>query len=158
MSQKKPESLREQAEQRLQEEALSVAKSIQVPGQTKEQTQIIAKGIEKGIALYKQQHKAKVRERDKARKKGGNQQPTDPAQTGYLDPSQEPEIEPTPARPALLIAGAIFTLVAFIHLLRYFLGWRFLFENFEIPVSWSLAGGFLAAGLAFWMFLAARDL
>jgi hypothetical protein len=55
MSQQKPPSPKEQAEQRLQAEATRLAKSIQTPGQTKEQTKLIAKGIEKGIALYKQQ-------------------------------------------------------------------------------------------------------
>jgi|TARA_B110000196_G_scaffold65014_1_gene54797 FKBP-type peptidyl-prolyl cis-trans isomerase len=49
-------------------DALKVAKGIQKPGQTKEQTKIISQGIEKGIALYKQQQKAKAREADKQRK------------------------------------------------------------------------------------------
>ncbi|MCW8865663.1 MAG: DUF2956 domain-containing protein [Colwellia sp.] len=51
-----------------QEQALSVAKSTQKPGQTKEQTKLIAQGIEKGIALYKKQQKAKSRTRDKQKK------------------------------------------------------------------------------------------
>lgn len=51
-----------------QAEALRVAKGTQVPGQTKEQTKLIARGIEKGIAEYKKQQKAKARERDKQRK------------------------------------------------------------------------------------------
>jgi len=37
-----------------QQEALAVARAIQKPGQTKEQTKLIAQGIEKGIALTKQ--------------------------------------------------------------------------------------------------------
>ena len=49
-------------------DALKMAKGIQKPGQTKEQTKIISQGIEKGIALYKQQQKAKAREADKQRK------------------------------------------------------------------------------------------
>lgn len=49
-------------------EALKIAKGTQKPGQTKEQTKLIAQGIEKGIAEYKKQQKAKSRERDKARK------------------------------------------------------------------------------------------
>lgn len=52
-----------------QQDAITVAKSIQKPGQTKEQTKLIAQGIEKGIALYKKQHKEKLREVDKLRKK-----------------------------------------------------------------------------------------
>lgn len=49
-------------------EALGIAKGIQKPGQTKEQTKLISQGIEKGITLYKKQQKAKNREVDKQRK------------------------------------------------------------------------------------------
>lgn len=52
-----------------QQEAMKITKATQKPGQTKEQTKLIAQGIEKGIALYKKQQKAKARERDKERKK-----------------------------------------------------------------------------------------
>ena len=52
-----------------QEEAMKIASSTKKPGQTKEQTRLVAQGIEKGIALYKKQQKAKARERDKERKK-----------------------------------------------------------------------------------------
>ena len=54
-------------------EALKIAKGIQKPGQTKEQTRLIAQGIQKGIDLYKKQQKAKAREADKARKKRNQQ-------------------------------------------------------------------------------------
>ncbi|MFT7133655.1 MAG: hypothetical protein ACI81O_002373 [Cyclobacteriaceae bacterium] len=50
-------------------EAMKITKSTQKPGQTKEQTKLIAQGIEKGIAEYKKQQKVKARERDKQRKK-----------------------------------------------------------------------------------------
>ncbi len=49
-------------------EALKIAKSIQKPGQKKEQTKLISQGIEKGIAEYKKQQKAKARDADKQRK------------------------------------------------------------------------------------------
>lgn len=52
-----------------QEQALQIARATQKPGQTKEQTRLIAQGIEKGIAEYKKQQKAKARERDKLAKK-----------------------------------------------------------------------------------------
>jgi len=52
-----------------QQDALKVAKSIQKPGQSKEQTKLIAQGIEKGISEYKKQQKVKARERDKQRKR-----------------------------------------------------------------------------------------
>jgi len=50
-------------------QASAIAKGTQKPGQSKEQTKIIAAGIEKGIAQYKKLHKAKLREQDKLRKK-----------------------------------------------------------------------------------------
>lgn len=40
-----------------QEEALKLAKGTQRPAQTKEQTKLIAQGIQKGIDLYKKQQK-----------------------------------------------------------------------------------------------------
>ena len=52
-----------------QNEAMKIAKATQKPGQSKEQTKLIAQGIEKGIALYKKQQKVKARDRDKERKK-----------------------------------------------------------------------------------------
>jgi hypothetical protein len=48
-----------------QSEAIQVAKATQRPGQTREQTRLIAQGIQKGIDQYKKQHKAKARELDK---------------------------------------------------------------------------------------------
>ncbi|MCE9677770.1 DUF2956 domain-containing protein [Shewanella sp. AS1] len=50
------------------QDALKMAKATQKPGQSKEQTKLIAQGIEKGIAEYKKQQKSKARDRDKARK------------------------------------------------------------------------------------------
>jgi hypothetical protein len=52
-----------------QQEAIKIAKATQKPGQTKEQTKLVAQGIEKGIALYKKQQKEKKRQADKAQKK-----------------------------------------------------------------------------------------
>ena len=48
-----------------QSEALQIAKGSQRPGQTKEQTRLVAQGIQKGIDLYKKKQKAKARELDK---------------------------------------------------------------------------------------------
>ena len=50
-------------------EALKIARGTQRPGQKKEQTRLIAKGIEKGITDFRKREKAKARERDKLRKK-----------------------------------------------------------------------------------------
>ncbi len=48
---------------------MQIARATQRPGQTKEQTKLIASGIQKGIDQYKKQHKAKLREMDKRKKK-----------------------------------------------------------------------------------------
>lgn len=56
-----------------QEEALKLAKSTQRPAQTKEQTKLIAQGIQKGIDLYKKQQKEKARELNKRQKKTTSQ-------------------------------------------------------------------------------------
>ncbi len=47
------------------DEAMKIARSTQRPGQTKEQTRLIAQGIQKGIDQYKKQQKSKARELDK---------------------------------------------------------------------------------------------
>ena len=51
------------------EEAVRIARGTQRPGQTKEQTRLIARGIQKGIEQYKRQQNAKARELDKQLKK-----------------------------------------------------------------------------------------
>ncbi len=56
------------------DESLAIAKSTQRPGQSKEQTRLIAQGIQKGIDQYKKQQKAKAREQDKIKKKNTRQQ------------------------------------------------------------------------------------
>lgn len=70
-----------------QEESLKIAKQIQRPAQTKEQTRLIAQGIQQGIDLYKRQQKEKARELNKQRKKLAKQKMQDAEQT-------EAELEP----------------------------------------------------------------
>lgn len=52
-----------------QQEAEQMANATKKPGQTKAQTKLIEQGIAKGIALYKKQHKEKLRQLDKEKKK-----------------------------------------------------------------------------------------
>ena len=60
-------------------EALKIARGTQRPGQNKEQTKLIAQGIEKGITEFRKREKAKARERDKLRKRTlKDQKPTQP--------------------------------------------------------------------------------
>jgi hypothetical protein len=47
------------------EEAMKMARGTQSPGQTKAQTRLIAQGIERGIDLYKKQHKERARALDR---------------------------------------------------------------------------------------------
>lgn len=51
-----------------QQEAMKIARANQKPGQTKEQTQLIAQGIQKGIDEYKKQMKARAREANRQKK------------------------------------------------------------------------------------------
>jgi TRAP-type C4-dicarboxylate transport system substrate-binding protein len=50
------------------DEAMQVARATQRPGQSKEETKLIAQGIEKGITLYKKQQKEKARAANKVKK------------------------------------------------------------------------------------------
>lgn len=55
------------------DEAMKIARGTQRPGQTKEQTKLIAQGIQKGIDLYKRELKGKARELDRKLKKASGQ-------------------------------------------------------------------------------------
>ena len=47
------------------DDAVKIARATQKPGQTKEQTKLIAQGIQKGIDIYKKKQSEKARELDK---------------------------------------------------------------------------------------------
>ena len=55
------------------EEAMRIARGRQRPGQTKEQTKLIAQGIRKGIEHYRKQESARARELDRKLKKVNRQ-------------------------------------------------------------------------------------
>lgn len=57
----------------IEAEAMKIARGTQRPGQTKEQTKLIAQGIKKGIELYKKQQSAKARELDRKLKRADQQ-------------------------------------------------------------------------------------
>jgi hypothetical protein len=54
-------------------QAMKMAKGTQKVGQTKDQSKLIAQGIEKGIAEYKKQQGKKLRDLDKQRKQKAKQ-------------------------------------------------------------------------------------
>jgi len=62
-------SKKQQSSPEIHEESVKIAKAIQRPGQTKDQTKLIAHGIQKGIELYKKQQKERSRELNKKLKK-----------------------------------------------------------------------------------------
>ena len=67
---------------KVKDDAMKIARGTQRPGQTKEQTKLIAQGIQKGIAQYKKQQSEKARELDRKHKKAAaskhvNKLPTD---------------------------------------------------------------------------------
>ena len=53
---------------------MKIARGTQRPAQTKEQTKLIAQGIQKGIDLYKKQQKEKARDLNRKLKKVSRQQ------------------------------------------------------------------------------------
>lgn len=75
-----------------QEEAERVAKATQKPGQTKEQTRLIAQGIQKGIDEYKKQQKARARAADKAKKQRSRE--SHPVHEEPLDTQSAPLSKP----------------------------------------------------------------
>lgn len=94
-------SKRETVSAETQSEALQIARGIQRPGQTKEQTRLVAQGVQQGIDLYKKQQKAKARELDKRLKQARVRPiPVDPA------PIQERIVHRQPRLPwSLLVAS-----------------------------------------------------
>jgi hypothetical protein len=77
-----------QISQQTKAEANKIAKGTQKPGQTKEQTKLISQGIEKGIAEYKKQQKAKAREADKQRKQALKSKQKQAEQVSDMDTEQ----------------------------------------------------------------------
>ncbi len=69
-------------------ESLRLARANQVAGQSKEQTQLIAQGIQKGIAEYKRAQKTKQRAADRTKKQQRRQ-----SQNSTPEPSSELMIE-----------------------------------------------------------------
>jgi len=136
----------------IQEEALAVARGIQKPGQTKEQTRLIAQGIAKGIEQYKRQQAAKSRERDKLRKRQQREK-LSPQTEARTDDSWVEMDQLAPARVVLFAFGAVFLVMALFHIARWWAGWELLVGSWSIP-SWGsiLAGpvlGLLALGSFF---------
>jgi hypothetical protein len=77
--------------QETQDEAMLIAKKTQKQKQTKEQTRLIALGIQKGIADYKKSAKNKQRQTDKAKKKRQKTEPETDLPTTEEQPTDQPK-------------------------------------------------------------------
>ena len=97
-------------------DAQKIAKATQKPGQTKEQTKLIAQGIEKGIALYKKQQKERQREAEEAKKKAQrSKQQTDSAE-------EHQPVEPTTTEKSSNLLPWILLIVSWIGFIAYVMG------------------------------------
>lgn len=147
----------------IQEEALRMARSVQKPGQTKEQTKLVAQGIAKGIELYKKQQSAKSRERDRQRKRMLKQRQADAAElAGSSEDFSEDFVEspdwPAGTAAALWAGSGLFAAMALAHLVRALLGWPVTVGPWEVPLWASMAAAPVLAALAAWLLLQARQL
>ncbi len=147
-------SIQTQINESIQEEALKVARSIQKPGQTKEQTKLIAQGIAKGIELYKKQQSAKARERDKVRKKALKLKQVE--STGQQREEDEADFTLDLAESGisgmLLLGGGVFAVMAGILAVSLVAGWPASLGPFTLPVWSSLVAAMAFAGFSGWFF------
>ena len=95
------------------EDAAKIARGTQKPGQTKEQTKLIAQGIQKGIEQYKKQQKAKARELDKKLKQAKN---ANQNSLSDVTDSQVPANSPQPKLPwvLLIISWSLFAIYVYV--------------------------------------------
>jgi len=136
----------------IQEEALKVARSIQKPGQTKEQTKLIAQGIAKGIELYKKQQSAKARERDKARKKALKLKQAESDNPRAEADDSVPDLAEPGAGGTLRLGGGVFAVMAALFAVPPFAGWPVNFGPFAPPAWACFVAAVSFAALSGWFF------
>lgn len=156
MNEQRKESFQQQAEQNIDAAALQIARRIQTPGQSKEQTKLIAQGIAKGIALYRKQQNEKLRDRDKRRKKLAKER----LHAAAADPLDDEVATPPAGRAARIpiwILALALSLAAFLHLARWVIALPITVGTWEVPVWWSLPVAVLLGGLAVWLIVGTRS-
>ena len=98
------------------DDAMKIARGTQKPGQTKEQTKLIAQGIQKGIEIYKKKQSEKSRELDKKLNKVS-------ALHASHETSTEQVLEPVVVKgnklPWVLLVFSWLGCVAYVVLLKY---------------------------------------
>jgi len=97
------------------DDAIKIARGTQRPGQTKEQTKLIAQGIQKGINQYKKQQSVKARDLDKKLKKVAVNRVSNESST---DSSLEPAVVKSNYLPWLLLIISWFGFAAYIVLIK----------------------------------------
>lgn len=130
-----------------------MARRIQQPGQTKEQTRLIAQGIAKGIELYKRQQSARARERDKARKRLEKARLMNAMDSGTGPVNGEYDDLPTHMHPpttVLTVCGGLLLALAILHGVRLYTGWALVIGAWSVPLWGSLLAAVLLSALAFW--------
>jgi len=108
-------SKKHQLSEKNKDEAMKIARGTQKPGQTKEQTKLIAQGIKKGIESYKKKQSEKARELDKKLNKAS-------ALRASQETSTEQVVEPAVVKgnklPWLLLALSWLGFVAYVVLVQ----------------------------------------
>jgi len=97
------------------DDAMKIARGTQRPGQTKEQTKLIAQGIQKGIEIYKKKQSEKARALDKKLKNAS-------ALSASHETSTEQAVEPVVVKsnmlPWVLLALSWFGFVVYVMLFK----------------------------------------
>lgn len=107
-------SKKNQLSEQSKDDAMKIARGTQKPGQTKEQTKLIAQGIQKGIELYKKKNNEKSRELDKKLKKASSSLVYE-----YLsDDTSKPEVVTHHKLPWVLLVLSWFGFVAYIVMVK----------------------------------------
>ena len=97
------------------DDAMKIARATQRPGQTKEQTKLIAQGIKKGIDQYKKQQSVKARELDKRLKKSAV---TSLSNKSSTDNTLEPVVVKSNNLPWVLLIISWLGFIAYIALMK----------------------------------------
>ncbi|MES0327410.1 MAG: DUF2956 domain-containing protein [Gammaproteobacteria bacterium] len=106
-------SKKNQVSEQSKDDAMKIARGTQKPGQTKEQTKLIAQGIQKGIELYKKKNNEKSRELDKKLKRVSSRLLSESSVDNV-----EPEVVKSSKLPWVLLVLSWFGFVAYIVMVK----------------------------------------
>ena len=141
-------SVQAQMEDVIRAEAMRIARANQVPGQTKEESKLIAKGIAKGIAEYKRQEKSKQRDRAKQLKK--QRRVTNAADHPTVEDAEnfQHDFNPNPG----FTAAGIFLMIALLQWVTAWSGYRVAIGAFIVDPIWLNLAAFLMTLVAIWVY------